>query len=205
MAQITHGFRAMLSNPVVYSMFQLLMGGRQGRASFVTDFVKPVTGMRVLDVGCGPAEILDYLPAVDYWGFDISEEYISHAIKKFAARGRFFPRLLAMGDLASMPKFDVVLATGVLHHMDDEVAVEFLRLAQEALKPGGRLVTIDPCWVPGQNPIAKFLIARDRGQNVRTEAGYRELVNGVFGSVKITVRHKAWVPYTHCFTECTRA
>jgi SAM-dependent methyltransferase len=205
MAQVTYGLRAILSNPVVYSTLQSLMGAHQGRTSFVADFVKPVAGVAVLDVGCGPAEILDYLPAVDYWGFDISQEYIAHAVKKFSSKGRFFHKLLAMDDLASMPKFDIVLASGVLHHMDDEVAFEFLRLAHEALKPGGRLVTIDPCWVPGQNLVARFLIARDRGQNVRTEAGYEELVRSVFGNVKVTVRHKAWIPYTHCFTECTRA
>lgn len=204
MAQITHGLRAILSNPLVYSTLQSLMGAHRGRTSFVADFVKPASGMKVLDVGCGPAEILDYLPAVDYWGFDISEKYIAHAVKKYSDRGRFFPRLLAMDDLATMPKFDVVLATGVLHHMDDTVAIEFLRLAHEALKPGGRLVTIDPCWVPGQNPVARFLIARDRGQNVRTEAGYQQLMATVFSCAKVTVRHRSWIPYTHCFTECTR-
>ena len=103
-----------------------------------------------------------------------------------------------------MPKFDIVLAIGLLHHMDDEVAIAFLQLAYKALKPSGRLVTMDACWVNGQHPIAKFLIARDRGQNVRTEAGYMELVASVFSSVKINVRHKTWIPYTHCFIECTR-
>jgi hypothetical protein len=59
--------------------------------------------------------------------------------------------------------------------------------------------------VPGQHPLAKLLIAQDRGQNVRTEAGYKDLVSNVFKSVKVTVRHKKWIPYTHCFTESTRA
>lgn len=205
MAQITDGVRAILSNPLIYSALQSLTGAHQGRKTFVGDFVKPAAGMSILDIGCGPAEILDYLPVVDYWGFDISEEYISHAAKKFGARGRFSSKLLGIEDLSSMPKFDIVLAAGVLHHMDDGVALAFLQLAYEALKPGGRLVTIDACWAEGQHPIAKFLIARDRGQNVRTEAGYKELVGSVFGNVKVTVRHKAWIPYTHCFTECTRA
>ena len=205
MGQITHGVRAIRSNPFIYSTLQSLTGAHQGRKTFVADFVKPLAGMKVLDVGRSLADILDYLPVVDYWGFDISEEYISHAAKKFGARGRFSSKLLGIDDLSSMPQFDLVLAAGVLHHMDDEVAMAFLQLAHEALKPGGRLVTIGACWVEGQHPIAKFLIARDRGQNVRTEAGYKELVGSVFGNVKVTVRHKAWIPYTHCFTECTRA
>ncbi len=204
MAQITDGVRAILSNPLIYSALQALMGAHEDRKTFVSDFIKPVVGMAILDIGCGPAEILYHLPTVDYWGFDISEEYISHAEKKFGAKGRFFSKLLSIDDLSSMPKFDVVLATGVLHHMDDELAAAVLKLAHQALKPGGRLFTIDACWAEGQHPIAKFLIAHDRGQNVRTEAGYEELVGRVFGNVKVTVRHKAWIPYTLCFTECTR-
>jgi SAM-dependent methyltransferase len=141
---------------------------------------------------------------VDYWGFDISEEYINYAAKKFGARGHFSSRQLGNDDLSNMPKFDLVLAIGLLHHMDDKAAIAFLQLAHEALKPGGRLVTLDACWVEGQHPIAKFLITHDRGQNVRTESGYMELVASVFSSIKITVRHKMWIPYTHCFIECTR-
>lgn len=205
MAQITHGLRTILSNPHVYSALQTLMGAHHGRKAFVSDFVKPIAGMSVLDMGCGPADILSYLPMVDYWGFDISEEYINLAAKKYGTRGHFQAQLLVIDDLASLPKFDLVLASGVLHHLDDDVAVPYLRLAHAALKPGGRLVTIDPCWVPGQHPLAKFLIAQDRGQNVRTEAGYKNLVTMVFETVKVTIRHKAWIPYTHCFTECTRA
>ena len=79
MAQVTYGVRAILSYPLIYSAFQSLTGAHQGRKSFISDFVKPMAGMSILDIGCGPAEILDYLPAVDYWGFDISEEYINHA------------------------------------------------------------------------------------------------------------------------------
>ena len=34
-------------------------------------------------------------------------------------------------------QYDLVLAIGVLHHLDDEQAEEFLNLARSALKPGG--------------------------------------------------------------------
>ena len=204
MAQITGGIHAVLSLPYVYTAFQSLMGARKGWVRLVDEFVRPVEGMSLLDIGCGPGDVLDYLPQVNYWGFDISEPYIEHATKKFGLKGRFHCKRLSIADLAEMPKFDVVLASGVLHHMDDELALDFLRMAYEALTPGGRLVTVDPCWVSRQNPIARFLIARDRGQNVRTEVGYGRLVATVFANTKITIRHKVWIPYTHCFMECVR-
>ncbi|MDP3225939.1 MAG: class I SAM-dependent methyltransferase, partial [Rubrivivax sp.] len=112
MAQITDGVRAILSHPQIYTAFQLLMGSRKGRRNFVADFIKPFPGMGVLDIGCGPADILDFLPAVDYRGFDISESYIENAQKKFGARGTFFNKQLDDRDLVSLPKFDVALALG---------------------------------------------------------------------------------------------
>lgn len=204
MAQITHGVRAILSHPFIYSSFQSLMGAHKARQSFVADFVKPFPGMKVLDIGCGPADILAYLPDVDYSGFDISEGYISRARQKFGKRGEFHCKQLQATDLEGLPSFDVVFALGLLHHLDDAVAIGVMQLASKALKPGGRLLTIDPCLDPLQNPIAGFLVRRDRGQNVRDKAGYETLARAVFGLPRVEVRHKVWVPYTHCFMECTR-
>lgn len=204
MAQITHGVRAILSHPFIYSTLQSLMGAHQARKSFVANFVKPFPGMKVLDVGCGPADILAYLPAVDYWGFDISDDYIKQARKRFGKAGHFQCKRLQAADLDSLPSFDVVLAMGLIHHLDDDVAIEVIRLASKALKPGGRLLTIDPCLDPSQSPIARFLIRNDRGQNVRNGAGYDVLARAVFESPRIEVRHKAWIPYTHCYMECQK-
>lgn len=97
-----------------------------------------------------------------------------------------------------------MIALGVLHHLDDDSARVLVDFAYKVLKPAGRLITVDPCYSPGQSPIARFLIQRDRGQNVRDEAGYETLVHSDFTSTEISIRHKAWVPYTHCIMCCTR-
>lgn len=204
MAQITHGVRAVLSNPVVYSLFQRIMGAHAVRTKFVNELVKPRAGMRVLDIGCGPADILDYLPDVDYQGFDISASYIAQARKRFGQRGQFHCQELTRADVEQMPPFDLVIAVGLLHHLDDAAATGLLRLAAQALAPGGRLLTMDPCLEPGQHPIARFLVKRDRGQNVRTRQGYTELAGAVFDAPVVEVRHKGGIPYTHCVMECTR-
>jgi SAM-dependent methyltransferase len=204
MAQITNGVRSVLSHPLVYSAFQSLMGAHRSRTRFVQEFVRPFPGMKVLDVGCGPADILAYLPGVDYWGFDISPEYIARAQVRFGSRGRFASRLLLASDLVALPAFDVVLAMGVLHHLDDAVAGQVIQLAHHALAAGGRLLTIDPCLDPSQNPVARFLIRRDRGQNVRDRAGYAALAQSAFRQPRVEVRHTLWIPYTHCFLECCK-
>jgi len=206
MAQITRGIRAVLSYPAVYSCFQYMMGGDRFRSNFVREFVRPHAGMRVLDIGCGPADILAYLPAdVDYWGFDISETYIQQARARFGGNGRFFCKEISDSDLEQLPAFDVVLALGLIHHLDDEIAVNVMRLAHTALKPGGRLLSVDPCLDPGQNLISRSLVRNDRGQNVRTGSGYSDLAARVFESPHVEIRHQRWIPYTHCLMECTRS
>ena len=36
---------------------------------------------KILDIGCGPAEILDYIPECEYYGYDIDKRAINFARK----------------------------------------------------------------------------------------------------------------------------
>jgi SAM-dependent methyltransferase len=204
MAQITSGVRGLLSHPFVYTLFQYLLGRDAAFQAFERDHVRASAGMTVLDIGCGPADILAYLPEVSYWGFDISADYIESARKRYGNRGTFTRRMLEASDLAQLPSFDRVLAMGIIHHLDDNATLELLRIAHAALKPGGHLITVDGCLEPGQNPIARLLIKADRGQNVRDREGYASLARQIFSQMDVQVSHKSWIPYTHCIMECTR-
>lgn len=204
MAQVTHGVRAILSHPRIYSTFQSLMGAHKFRTNFVSQFVRPFSRMAILDIGCGPGDILAYLPDVNYWGYDISDAYIKMAENSFGSQGHFHCKQLQVNDLEGLPKFDVVLAIGLLHHLDDHVAWNVMQLAHQALKPGGRLLTVDPCLDPSQSSIARFLVRHDRGQNVRDKGGYEALALAVFKAPIAAVRHQAWIPYTHCIMECQK-
>ena len=204
MSQITSGARAILSHPVIYDTLQNIMGAHEVRRELVENFVKPSPNSRILDIGCGTAEILPYLPtSVGYWGFDISRPYIEAAKTRFGSRGHFHCGLLDKTALNELPKFDVVLVIGVLHHLDDDVAANLFALTREALGEHGRMITIDPCLAPGQNPIARYLIRHDRGQNVRNADGYRALAIKTFQNVCGTLSHRRWIPYTHWIMECS--
>jgi SAM-dependent methyltransferase len=204
MAQVTTGIRAVLSHPLVYEASQRIMGAKRGREWIARDLIRPFPGIRILDLGCGPAQILGFLPAdVTYIGYDMSAEYIAAATAKFGTRGTFHCRLLEQAEAATLEPFDLVMGIGVLHHLDDGTARQFMTLAKAALKPGGRVLTLDPCYAPGQNPIARFLISKDRGQNVRDEAGYRALAAGTFTAVGGALTHQVWIPYTHWSMECS--
>lgn len=161
-------------------------------------------GDRVLDIGCGPADILEALPPVEYHGFDLSADYIEAARKRFGGRGTFHVEAVDAEQVKQYAGFDLVLATGVVHHLTDAEALDLFRVAAAALKPGGRLVTLDGCLVEGQSPVARWLLKRDRGQFVRGQAAYLALARAVFSKVQPTVTTGLLrIPYTHLVMECS--
>jgi SAM-dependent methyltransferase len=201
--QVETGLRGALAFAPVYDFFQDVVGSRRGRQEFVQTHVRVEPGNTVLDIGCGTADILAYLPGVAYFGFDPNPKYIETAKDRFGERATLACANVTEQSLEGLPRFDLVLALGVLHHLNDAEAGSLFHLAKSVLKPGGRLVTLDGCFVAGQSRIARFLIARDRGQNVRDEPGYRALAENVFGRVECHIRHDLMrIPYTHLIMEC---
>jgi hypothetical protein len=66
-------------------------------------------------------------------------------------------------------------------------------------------VTIDPVFIAGQNPVARLLVSRDRGEHVRDVEGYVRIAERVFADVRATVRGDLMrVPYTHVVLECEK-
>lgn len=202
MAQITSGMRSLLSFPFAYSLLQNLLGARAGRKEFVDRYVRAKAGDRVLDIGCGPADIVEHLPGVEYFGFDLSRKYIRMAKNRYGHLATFRCEDVTTQTLDTLNEFDIVLAIGILHHLDDEESMKLLNLARSPLKQGGRLVTLDACFTEDQSRIARLLISRDRGRNVRQEEEYRQLIASVFREVKVDIRHDlTWLPYTHIIME----
>jgi len=192
-----------LALPSVYSGFAAALGAHRSRAECVERYIRPRAGDRVLDCGCGPGELLRVLPDVCYVGIDVDERYIAEARRRFGARATF--RLGPVGEetMSEEAHYDLVLAWGLLHHLDDETVRRFFELARRALRPGGRLVTLDPCYVEGQPRLARLLIDMDRGEHVRGLDAWPVLLDTSFASVRTYVRHDLLrVPYTHVILEC---
>ncbi|QKW58185.1 class I SAM-dependent methyltransferase [Stenotrophomonas sp. NA06056] len=208
MSQKTDGLHAVLSHPAVYDLLQNLLGARRSRTRLIRDHIRPRQGDHILDIGCGTGELFSQMPpGLRYVGFDLSQAYIDAARKRFGDRARFECMDVADYEVGQeqQQKADLVLAIGILHHLDDSRARALMRTAHAALKPGGRFISLDGAYVDGQSAIAHGLIARDRGQSIRTPAAYQSLAEAEFGSVKGQVRSDMlFVPYTHYIMECVR-
>lgn len=199
-------FYSLLALPSVYRLFSSVVLG-DGYQIHMAEYVKPVTDEKVFDIGCGPGDILDYLPPVRYVGFDINPKYIEAAQLRFGGRGRFFCGDVGLSSLdEEAGTFDLALATGVVHHVDDAHANRLFELACRALKPGGRLITYDGCLVAGQPRLARWVVSRDRGQFVRTQEHYERLASRYFPRVEAFVRHDLLrIPYTHLILRCIKS
>lgn len=198
--------RQILSFPQVYTLWQKLIGDYKLRKIYCRDFVKAKEGDRILDIGCGPANMVEFLPEnVDYVGFDDSEEYIKNAKKKFH-NSKNYSFFCERVDFAKDfdEEFDIIMANAVLHHLDDTEAEKLISFAASNLKENGRLITHDGCFVENQSALKKWLLKHDRGQFVRTKDDYFKLFSKYFNKINITIKEGLYnIPYTIIIFECS--
>ncbi len=199
----------LLSNPRIYSTFQDRLARRDTRKFIAERYARVRGDDAVLDVGCGPADVLRYLPEVDYIGIDRSSRYLPEARRRYAWRGERVTFIqMDVNALGGewRSRFDIALALGMLHHLSDRDATALLTTLATLLKPGGRLITTDGAFAAGQHWMARWLLRADRGRFVRDVDEYAQLARGVFDRVDVHVHHDLLrLPYTHIIMECHAA
>jgi cyclopropane fatty-acyl-phospholipid synthase-like methyltransferase len=196
--------RRILASPTLYQFWWNVVGGPAHAKVLVNEYIQPDIGTRILEIGCGPGTIVNYLPTSDYLGFDLSSEYIKLAQKRFP-KARFICERVSQFSLAKERSFDVVLALGIVHHLEDAEARQLFQIAHDALVPGGKLVTIDGVWSDDQSATARWLLASDRGQHIRSASEYLGIASQVFSDIRPSVRHDLLrIPYTHLILQCVR-
>jgi 2-polyprenyl-3-methyl-5-hydroxy-6-metoxy-1,4-benzoquinol methylase len=198
-----HGWQ-LLEHPNVYRGFRIIFGSEKFR-KYYASVIDAKQGDRIMDIGCGTGDILNYLPDVQYLGFDMNEKYIVTAKRLFRERGKFICAALQQYNSNKQTSFDIVLANGVLHHLDNDACSALFRLAYESLSPGGRLITLDGVYTPNQNLLQRFFVSRDRGRFIRQEEEYAALARACFRNVRSTILSgQIRLPYTHLILECTK-
>ena len=185
---------APLRLPRLYNLLQELVGGSRDRADFVRTHVAFRPDEKVVDAGCGTGSALEFLPAVNYFGFDPNAEYIHVAQSRYGSRGEFW-----CGD-ASSPRVrelaqgaDAFLSLGVLHHLSNQQIAEILSLARACLRPGGRFIFYEPCFSENDDWVGRMFMRLDRGGNIKTDQAWRALLSEYFATVEEYIRRPVYL------------
>jgi SAM-dependent methyltransferase len=201
MGENVSGIYSILNHPAIFNGFHRLVVKRDARRVLVQEYIKPQPGDRLLDIGCGPASMLPYLEEVQYTGLDLEPNFVEEARAKYGARATFIHARVQ--DLAAKldSEFDLAIAIGVVHHLDDGEAGELFRAVGKLLKPGGRLILSDPVFRKEQNPLARLVMSFDRGKSIRTKEGYSALAVAALELVEVETRSDFLrIPYEHCIS-----
>lgn len=198
MAQRISGAYRLITIPTIYKTLMFSLGADRAITRYVNEVLQPTPGTKVLDVGCGPANILSYLPSVDYTGIDLNERHIAFAKELYGDRGRFIVGNAAL-DLKQQEKtFDLINVSALLHHLDDDEAVSLFKSLKRLLKENGKIVTFDNVWLPRQRIVAKLINKLDSGINIRTPEGYLRLLNGLQFNIQTRIFDDLLrIPYDH--------
>lgn len=198
MAQRISGAYSLITIPGIYKGLMRALGSDRSIRTYVNDFLAPVQGEKVLDVGCGPAQVLPYLPEVNYVGIDLNEKHIAYAREHYGDRGRFIVGNAAEDLHQEAGSFDLISVSALLHHLDDTEAISLFAGLKRLLKPDGRIVTFDNVYLPKQRLAVRVLNSLDSGLNIRSPEGYVGLLDGLNFEVKTHLFHNLLrIPYDH--------
>lgn len=201
-AHTTTGIRKILELPFFHNLWQHVSGVERAKKKIIKEYLKPADGMRILDIGCGTGVILNYIDAnLKYVGFDINPDYIEHAKNQFKNRGEFHCVSVNDSDIYGN-EFDFAIAIGILHHLDNKESEELIKSAKKHLKKDGCLLMVEPVWTDKQSKLEKYLMSKDRGQNIRTQQEYLGLLDKYFDKTENIIRADMLnIPWTLSITK----
>lgn len=204
MTQVKTGIRTILEHPIVYSSLQNILGTTHSYRVLVDKYLQVENGMKILDIGCGPADVRGFIKKdVTYVGFDFEQSYVEKARTRYPG-STFHCEDVSKFHFPPEEKFDRILISALLHHLDDDGASHVLSSASKLISEKGFVLCVEPVRLNPQNFIARKLIDMDRGQNVRGPEGYKQICERNFKSVKVDITHDLLrIPYDHIFLTCS--
>lgn len=138
------------------------------------DKIQLQPGQKILDVGCGPGEVLlrlfaRYGSAVEYHGVDPSADMIAIARESARERGVAMDFQEAAGERLPFAdgEFDFAVSSLTFHHLPLEEKREALAEIHRVLKPHGKLLISD--WGPPRGLLGRTLALINRNHSYTRE------------------------------------
>jgi len=117
-------------SPFFYKLGLKIIHGEnlKKRYRYMASFVR--SGDLVLEPGCGPAILADFLPKdSSYYGFDLNEKFVDYARRKNLK--------VFIGDVLDYRSYfpaDIIVSCDVLHHLDESNRGIFIENCWRAVK-----------------------------------------------------------------------
>jgi 2-polyprenyl-3-methyl-5-hydroxy-6-metoxy-1,4-benzoquinol methylase len=137
-------------------------------------------------------------------GIDSNASYIAEAKRRNRGNdAEFIVADISSEEVLDKGPFDLVMMTGVLHHLPNEHVFAIANASQRLVATDGRFVAMEPVFSPDQRLTARLIIASDRGRFVRDKDGYVNLLTSGFQNVEGKVVHgRLRIPYSHVILTC---
>jgi SAM-dependent methyltransferase len=172
-----------------------VLGGRTIKRKIFDAFFPKELGLQVLDIGCGPAPDRDLLGDVQWTGLELEVKYVEYVEKRLRPGDQIVHG--GVDTLCELKKndFDLVLLSGVLHHLDNQQVKKLLGDCTNVLSQSGKILTIDPVRTPDASRLELYLLQSDRGKHIRTVDEYDALIPDCFNNNQIEViKNLGWLP-----------
>ena len=136
------------------------------------------SNLPVLDLGCGTAEFCRCFSPAGYLGVDVSAKYLAYAKRRCPE----YAFALGSGAALCLPSqsFPQALINGVIHHLDEGLAVKLLSETHRVLKEDGKLLLIEDIESDASGFMDKLIHALDMGDHIREQGEYKRLVSRLF-------------------------
>ena len=177
MSEVNTGIRSILKYGWIYKLSQTLFGEKKSKQFIIDSYLTHLSEDTVLlDMGCGAGNFAYFIPInVNYIGFDPNENYIETAKDNFSQYKKFkfyagTADSQAVNEHIANDSVDYALIHGVFHHLSDIQIIQMYTMAARVLKPGAKMISLEPVWYEGQSPVNKRIMQFDRGNNIKKQS-----------------------------------